>query len=181
MLELVFSSFRACLSSIVVLCLVSLPDVIVKSKKRATQRSSGQHQCEGRSAKDGILSLPYISEVTHWVRKAVRKSGLNIHTAQVKSIMTQSALEPLVCPNQRRCMACQADLRGRCTMKNVIYKLDCTLCTKSYVGEMKRPIRERLLEHRRAALNRHMQNPWRAHYGTEHNREQVPEICQDCL
>ena len=38
------------------------------------------------------------------------------------------------------------------------------------------PIRERLLEHRRAALNRDMQNPWGAHYGTEHIGESVPEI-----
>ena len=65
-------------------------------------------------------------------------------------------------------MACQAGLKGRCTMKNVIYRLDSILCTKSYVGEMKRPVRERLLEHRRAALNRDMQNPRGAHYDTEH-------------
>ena len=81
-------------------------DMIVKSKKRATQRSSGQHQRKNRTAKDGVLSLPYISEeVTHRVRKAVVKSGLNIYIAQrsgptLKSILTRSALEPPECPNQ---------------------------------------------------------------------------------
>ena len=111
----------------------------------------------------------------------MRKTGLNIHIAQrsgptLKSILTRSALEPPACSNQRRCMACQVGLQGRCTMKNVIYRLDCILCTKSYVGETKRPIRERLLEHRRAALNRDMQSPWGAHYSIEHNVEQVQEI-----
>ena len=47
---------------------------------------------------------------------------------------------------------------------------------KSYVGETKRPIRERLLEHRRAALSRDMQKPWGVCFGTEHNGEAVPEI-----
>ena len=50
------------------------------------------------------------------------------------------------------------------------------MCAKSYVGEMKRPIRERLLDHRRAALSRDIQNPLGAHFGTEHNGEAVPEI-----
>ena len=157
-------------------------DMIVKSKNRATQRSIGQHQRKIRTAKDGVLSLPYISEeITRRVRKAVVKSGLNIHIAQrsgptLKSILTRSALEPPECPNQRRCLACQAGLKGRCTTKNVIYRLDCILCAKSYVGETKRPIRERLLEHRRAALSRDTQNPWGAHFGTEHSGEAVPEI-----
>ena len=58
------------------------------------------------------------------------------------------------CPNKGRCIACQAGLEGRCTAKNVIYRLNCTICSESYIGETKRPVRERLLEHRRAALNR---------------------------
>ena len=157
-------------------------DTIMKSKKRATNRNSTQHQRKERTARDGILSLPYISEeITCQVRKTVKKSGLNIHIAQrsgttLISILTRSALEPPECPNQKRCMACQAGLEGRCTTKNVIYRLDCTLCSKSYIGETKRPVRERLLEHWRAALNRDVQNPWRAHYSTKHNEEPVPSI-----
>ena len=75
-------------------------------------------------------------------------------------------------------MACQTGLQGGCTklMKNVIYRVVCTLCTKSYVRETKRHIRERILAHRRAALSRDMQSPWGAHYSTELNGEQVPEI-----
>ncbi len=59
--------------------------------------------------------------------------------------------------------------------KNIIYKLDCAICAESYIGETKRPVRERLLEHRRAALNDE-QNPWGAHYGTTHNGSPVPTI-----
>lgn len=87
-----------------------------------------------------------------------------------------ASLEPPQCPNKGRCIACQAGLEGRCTTKNVIYRLDCAICAESYIGETKRPVRERLLEHRRAALNRNEQNPWGAHYGTAHKGSPVPTI-----
>ena len=63
-------------------------------------------------------------------------------------------------------------------MMNVIYTLTapCVCKTKSYVGEAKRPIRERLLEHGRASLSRDMQNSWGAYYGTVYNGEVAPEI-----
>ena len=91
-------------------------------------------------------------------------------------MLTRSALEPPQCPNQGKCMACQAGLEGRCTTKNIIYRLECSLCSEIYIGETKRPVRDRLLEHRRAALNRDMKNPWGAHYSTKHNRTPVPTI-----
>ena len=111
----------------------------------------------------------------------MKRSGLNIHIAQrsgptLRSILTQSALEPPRCPNQGRCMACQAGLEGRCTTKNAIYRLECTLRSKVYIGETKRSIRDRFLKHQIAALNKNMQNPWGAHYSTEHNDTSVPTI-----
>ena len=113
--------------------------------------------------------------------KIVKKSGLNVRVAQrsgptLRSILTRSALEPPRCPNKGRCLACQAGLDGRCTTKNVIYRLECAICAESYIGETKRPVRERLLEHRRAALNRNEQNPWGAHYGTIHKGSPVPTV-----
>ena len=155
---------------------------IEKSKKRATERSRTQQHRKKNDHRDGILRLPYISdEVSRKVRKIVQKSGLNVRIAQgsgptLRSILTRSALEPPQCPNKGRCIACQAGLEGRCTTKNVIYRLDCAICAESYIGETKRPVRERLLEHRRAALNRNEQNPWGAHYGTAHKSSPVPTI-----
>ena len=74
------------------------------------------------------------------------------------------------------CVACQAGLQGRCTVKNVVYKLECTLCSGSYVGETKRPVRERIMEHRRAALARNAQNPWGAHFCMQHGNSPIPDI-----
>ena len=124
-----------------------------KSKKGSIQRNGTLHQQKGKTYRDGVLSLPYIADEVTWrVRKAVKRSGLNIHIAQrsgptLKSILTRSALEPPRCPNQGRCMACQAGLEGRCTTKNAIYKLECTLCSDIYIRETKTLIRERFLEH----------------------------------
>ena len=42
-----------------------------------------------------------------------------------------------------------------------------------YIDETKRPIRERLMEHRRAAKNRDALSPWGAHYATSHRSTPV--------
>ena len=67
-------------------------------------------------------------------------------------------------------------LQGRCTVKNVVYKLECTLCSGSYVGETKRPMRERIMEHRRAALARNAQSPWGAHFCAEYGNSPILDI-----
>ena len=73
---------------------------------------------------------------------------------QCWSILTRSALESSWCPSRGPCIACQTGIQGCCTTKNVVYKLECTLCQESYVGEAKRPVRERIMEHQRAALTK---------------------------
>ena len=131
---------------------------------------------------DGFLTLLFIlDEISQKIKRIVKKSGLNIRIAQrsgptLRSILTLSALEPPLCPSHGPCIACQAGLQGRCTTKNVVYNLECTLCSGNYVGEMKRPVRERILEHRRAAPTKNVQKPWRAHFCTEHSGLPTPDI-----
>ena len=50
---------------------------------------------------------------------------------------TVSRLSPL-------CSTSIARLQDRCTLTNVIYRIECALCSRSYIGETKR---ERLMEH----------------------------------
>lgn len=45
-----------------------------------------------------------------------------------------------------------------------------------HIGETKRPIGERLMEHRRAARNRDIENTWGAHYANTHQDKPVPTI-----
>ena len=146
-----------------------LADVLQRARHRAT----GKHRtCSQRDQPDGVLVLLFISTaIMHQVRTAVRRSGLNIRIAHrsgptLRSILTKSALEPPTCPGRTNCLACQAGLQGRCTIKNAVYRLECVLCSMKYIGETKRPIRGRLMEHRRAAKNRDAQSPWGAHYAT---------------
>ena len=47
---------------------------------------------------------------------------------------------------------------------------------KRYVRETKRPIRDRLMEHRRAAKNRDAENPWESHFLKDHESTPVPTI-----
>ena len=124
-------------------------NIIEKLKKRATQRSRTQYQRKEETWGNEVLHLSYIlDEITWRVRNTVKRSGLDIRIAQkngptLRSILTQSALELPQSPNHGKCMACQAGLEGRCTSKNVVYKLECILSSLVYNGETKRPIRER--------------------------------------
>ena len=135
-----------------------------------------------RDHPEGVLVLPYTSNATtHQVRKAVKRSGLNIRVAhksgpQLRSILTRSALETHPCPGRTNCLACNAGLQGKCEMKNVVYRLECSLCSKKYIGETKRPVRERLMEHRRGAKSRDSLNPWGAHFSKAHSSTPVPVI-----
>ena len=119
---------------------------------------------------EGVLCLPYISEaVSYHVRKVVRRSGIKIGIVQnsgptLRSILTRPALDPPRCPGRSDCLACQAGLEGRCTIKNIVYRLTCTLCSGIYTGETKRPVRDRLMEHRRAVRNGDDRNPLGAYF-----------------
>ena len=60
-----------------------------------------------------------------------------------------------------------------CTVKGVVYKIECKLCNEIYVGETARPCRERFKEHRLAAIspNTYPNEALATHYTTIHNGE----------
>lgn len=80
------------------------------------------------------------------------------------------------CPNPGQCLACKLGLEGRCTIKNVEYELKCSLCSWIFSGETKRPIRERIQEHRRAAQAKNSQNPVGHHFATKHSSSPTPTL-----
>ena len=90
--------------------------------------------------------------------------------------MYTERLKPDRCPNPGQCLACKLGLEGRCTIKNVEYELKCTLCSWIFNGETKRPIRDRLAEHGRAAQSKNSQNPVGRHFATKHDRSQTPAL-----
>ena len=108
---------------------------------------------------------------------AEHKQLLGKFEAALKELdMYTERLKQDKCPNPGQCWACKAGLEGRCTIKNVEYELICTLCSWSFSGETKRPIRERIQEHARAAQNRNMHNPLGTHYAKKHSASPMPAI-----
>ena len=141
------------------------------------------------------IVLPFIDDqLARKVHAVVRGSGerdlglswKNGNT--LKHHLVKSALKPPPCPGGARCHACAAGLRGRCHTSGVVYRLTCTLCQKTYIGETGRMVRLRLNEHLRDANNRRQDSPWGDHFREEHPQCQLKpaliaaeilEVCRD--
>ena len=99
------------------------------------------------------------------------KGGPNLRRKLVRS-----AYCPAPCPGGgRRCNGCEAGLQGKCHTKNVIYRIDCTLCANGesfYIGETRRSVRLRYNEHLRDAKNNKTETPFGLHR-TKHPNVQL--------
>ena len=129
---------------------------------------------------DGFLTLPYVDEkLLSRVKGVVRRSGMNIRLAwrnknKLKNALVRSAFSPPLCPGASRgCYCCKCGLAGRCTTKNVVYRITCTLCKEQpavYVGESKRPVRLRFNEHVRNMLSATPDTPLGDHFRVAHGQ-----------
>ena len=142
------------------------------------------------------ITLPYIDDtLSRRVQGAVKSTGLPLRVAwksgkTLASVLTRSALEPPPCPSgSRTCHTCEAGLAGKCHTKNAVYKITCNHCTNSttaYVGETRRSIRERFMEHLRDFKNKTIRTPFGEHRKQSHEEESVNntsltiEILQVC-
>ena len=124
-----------------------------------------------------FISLPFIDDdLSRKINAKVRASGLPIKIAwqkgqTVSSILVCSALTPPNCPSgNKTCYACKAGVQGKCTTKNVVYEIKCTICKDSdYIGETKRQIRLRFNEHLRDAKNKTRDTPFGDHMRVHHS------------
>ena len=90
-----------------------------------------------------------------------KKSELNIKISwkgdrTLASTLIRSALEQPPCPRGSRkiCHACDSGVAGKCHFKNVVYEITCTLCSSIYIGETRRRVRTRFMEHLGDARNK---------------------------
>ena len=132
------------------------------------------------------MRLPYINEtVVRRVNGILRGSKVPINVAWVSDTSLQnklvtSALTRPPCPSgNRRCHTCESGLQGKCTTKNVVYKVTCNLCeaqqhNESYIGECTRPVRYRFNEHLGDARLRRLDTPLGEHILSTH-----PDISND--
>jgi len=146
------------------------------SRKNKTPRTT-----TGQQTTDIYMRLPYIDETTvQRVNGIIRgckapvkvtwTSGPTLGDKLVRSSLTQPP-----CPSgNRHCHTCESGLQGRCTTKNVVYKLTCKLCeaerrVESYVGECTRPVRYRFNEHLGDARLRKLDTPLGEHILDHHS------------
>ena len=136
------------------------------------------------------MRLPYVNEtIARRVNGILRKSsGATMKVAwtsgpTVGDKLITSALSSPPCPaGARHCHTCDNGLKGKCTNKNVIYKISCKLCGTSaphfYIGESVRPIRYRFNEHLSDARLRKPDTPLGEHVAAYHTNTSNIEINQ---
>ena len=101
------------------------------------------------------ITLPYIDDqLSRKINSVAQKSDLNIKIAwkggrTLANTLVRSALEQPPCPrgNRKTCHTCDAGISGKCHLKNVVYEITCTLCAAIYIGETRRRVRTRYMEH----------------------------------
>ena len=120
-------------------------------------QSKTKHQKQQTQPKQNAtyITLPYIDDqLSRKINSVARKSELNIKIAwkggrTLANTLVRSALEQPPCPrgNRKACHACDAGVSGKCHLKNVVYEITCTLCKAIYIGETRRRVRTRYMEH----------------------------------
>ena len=132
------------------------------------------------------LCLPFISEqCSRKVYTYLRKEGL-INDVRVifkpgktlKEKLVTTKIIPTKCNKQNidTCNICQqhGGESPICMTKNVVYQLNCTLCSGQYIGETCRHLRERTREHYRDISNN--KGAMGGHYSKEHSTQQIPKL-----
>ena len=103
-------------------------------KMRHTKQSNSKQNRDAKNQNITFISLPFIDDdLSSKINAKVRASQLPIKVAwqkgqTVSSILASSALTPPHCPSgNKTCHACKAGVEGKCTTKNVVYEIKCTI------------------------------------------------------
>ena len=139
------------------------PERVVDSQfSRFRQRWAGPAHPIGdgaRSNRPPAIVIPFIGpQFQRKLNNILQRSGLDCRIiwrpgTSLKGVLVRSAFVKHVCP-KRHCNARLAGAEGVCTKKYCVYRVDCLICHKFYVGETNRPLHVRFDEHFRAAKNK---------------------------
>ncbi len=114
----------------------------------------GSQNKEKRQIK-GHVTLPYIKGVTESLTRVIRSHDVAVHTRPMNKLRDFSGTER---PSPH------LDKSG------VVYKVKCSDCPSSYVGETARPLRSRITEHHRES------SPVGLHSRQERHRVEFDEV-----
>lgn len=138
------------------------------------------HSNVSKSGQETYMRLPYIDEdVVRRVNGILKRSGTSLKVAWTsgptlgQKLITSAFSKPPCPAGQKRCHTCENGLKGKCTKKNVVYKITCKICSTNghkefYIGESTRPIRYRFNEHLSDARLRRPDTPLGDHIADTH-------------
>ena len=155
-----------------------------------------QHTSQNKSKAITYISLPFIDDhLSRRITTAAKSADLNISIAwksgrTLANTLIRSSLDPPPCPRGHRktCHTCNSGLEGRCHIKNTVYKITCTLCSHTYIGETTRQIRTRFMEHlgnaRRKEQGKHLGEHTKEHHSDSQITDttftiEILHICKD--
>jgi hypothetical protein len=100
----------------------------------------------GPKPKNIYVRMPFVDDRSaSELRDYARETGLPVKIAfSAPKPLSQQLRKgyPPPCPR-----GCICDGRGQCSAKNVVYRIQCTLCQAEYVGETHRTCKRRRMEH----------------------------------
>ena len=109
-------------------------------------------------------TLPYIDDqLSRKINNAAKKSDLGIKIAwqggktlasNFDQINFRTATVPQGRGHQKTCHAYEAGAAGKCHLKNVVYQIACTLYSAVFIGETRRRVQTRFMEHLGDARNK---------------------------
>ena len=126
------------------------------------------------------LTIDFVSQdLSNKIRNEVKRLDLPIRINFVSSVKLRNKLcssrpyDKRVC-RFNNCNICPNIVTKNkdCSVKNIVYRIECNICKQFYIGETMRTAHERLTEHLRYAkfptTTSNLDKAWAIHYKSEH-------------
>ena len=116
---------------------------------RRTLRNVRSDRVKSETQEKIFISLTFMNDnAVREIRRTLHKCNLNNHVCV--SFKSRNLCSILRKSDERtcKCKFCVKNIgKGSCYSKNVVYRIECTICKAFYIGETTRTMRSRLREH----------------------------------
>ena len=126
------------------------PETLIRNPVTFPNKKHNNHKKDTTKEKEkefSYFNFPYISDtINRKISRCFRREGLNVRLYH-KSFSLRSALK-LKNNNYQTCKKKNCHLDDKlCFRKNLVYRITCNNCNKSYIGSTIRPLHDRIHEH----------------------------------
>lgn len=152
---------------------------IFRPKRRYRRRKREQSQHDWSNC--AKLRLPFISDaVERRIKQLIYRKNLPIRLVPItgpkltSSLRTDNTRGPPKCINKHLpCVVCNSvGSKVSCASTNVVYRYQCSICNKLYIGETSRQLLTRHKEHASAIQTRSRTSAISEHLINDHAQEQ---------